>query len=126
HCLILPSHHSVAAGTFLRRHKPLWVHRWFGVVVGDRVFSISARQKLKNALMIIATMGPLALAGLLAAYDSIPRTRTVSVELARHRWKAVLTGYGASSSGCATADIYRDIPNTRSRFQSSGAFVYSW
>ena len=69
----------------------LWVHRWLGAVLGDCAFSISARHKLKNALMIMATIGPLALAGLLAAYDSTSRTRSVSVELARHRWKAVLT-----------------------------------
>jgi hypothetical protein len=70
----------------------LWVHRWLGAVVGDCAFSISARHKLKNALMIIATIGPLELAGLVAAYASTSRTRTESVELARQCWKAVLTG----------------------------------
>src|SRR6516164_8180375 len=101
-------------------------HRWLGAVLGDCAFSISVRHKLKNALMMIGTIGPLELAGLAATYASTCRTRSVSVELARHRWKAVLTGYGASSSGCATAEIYWDIPNTKPRFQISGAFVYSW
>src|SRR6516162_1755784 len=101
-------------------------HLWLGAVLGGRAFSISARHKLKNALMMIGTIGPLELAGLAATYASTCRTRSVSVELARHRWKAVLTGYGASSSGCATAEIYWDIPNTKPRFQISGAFVYSW
>jgi hypothetical protein len=32
---------------------------------------------------------------------------------------------GGSSSGCATADIYREIPNTKPRFQTSDAFAYS-
>ena len=70
----------------------LWVHRWLGAVLGDCAFSISARHKLKNVLMIIATIGPLELAGLVAAYASTSRTRTESVELARQCWKAVLTG----------------------------------
>jgi hypothetical protein len=63
--------------------QPIWVHRWLGAVLGDCAFSISARHKLKNALMIIATIGPLELAGLVAAYASTSRTRTESVELAR-------------------------------------------
>src|SRR5262245_46718093 len=67
-------------------------HRWLGAVLGDCAFSISVRHKLKNALMMIATVGPLELAGLLATYASTSRTRSVSVELARHRWKAVRTG----------------------------------
>src|SRR5262245_33941672 len=67
-------------------------HLWLGAVLGDCVFSISARHKLKNALMMIATIGPLELAGLAATYASTCRTRSVSVELAKHRWKAVLTG----------------------------------
>jgi hypothetical protein len=70
----------------------LRVYRELGAVLGEYAFSISARHKLKNALMIIATIGPLELAGFVAAYDSTSRTRSVSVELARHRWKAVLTG----------------------------------
>src|SRR6516164_80683 len=55
-------------------------------------FSISVWHKLKNVLMMIGTIGPLELAGLAATYASTCRTRSVSVELARHRWKAVLTG----------------------------------
>src|SRR5215813_7906645 len=35
---------------------------------------------------------PLRVRGLAATYASTSRTRSVSVELARHRWKAVLTG----------------------------------
>jgi hypothetical protein len=68
------------------------VHRWLGAVLGDCAFSISDRHKLKNALMIMATIGPFALAGLVAAYASTSRKSSVSVELARQRWKAVLTG----------------------------------
>jgi len=70
----------------------LWVHLWLGAALGGCAFSISARHKLKNALMMIGTIGPLELAGLAATYASTCRTRSVSVELARHRWKAVLTG----------------------------------
>ena len=68
-----------------------WAHLWLGAPFGDS-FSISVRHKSKNALMIIAITGPLELAGFVAAYASTARTRSVSVELARHRWKAVLTG----------------------------------
>src|SRR5262245_57289960 len=76
-----------------RTHKQChWIHLWLGAVLGDCAFSISARHKLKNALMMIGTIGPLELAGLAATYASTCRTRSVSVELARHRWKAVLTG----------------------------------
>jgi len=67
-------------------------HLWLGAGLGDCAFSISARHKLKNVLMMIGTIGPLELAGLAATYASTCRTRSVSVELARHRWKAVLTG----------------------------------
>src|SRR6516165_11907954 len=41
-------------------------YRWLGAVLGDCAFSISAQHKFKNALMMIATIGPLELAGLLA------------------------------------------------------------
>jgi len=37
------------------------------------------------------TISPLELAGLAARYASICRTSNMSVELPRHRWKAVLT-----------------------------------
>src|SRR5262245_3316568 len=33
--------------------------------------------------------------------------------------------YGGSSSGCATTDMWREMPNTYPRFQVSGAFAYS-
>src|SRR5262249_59207129 len=112
--------------SFPRARTVLWVHLWLGAALGDCAFSISGRHKLKNALMMIGTIGPLEVAGLAATYASPCRTRSVSVELARHRCKPVLTRYGASSSGCATADIYWDIPKTQPRFQTSGAFVYSW
>src|SRR5262245_61514181 len=69
----------------------LWLHLWLGGPLGDCTFSISARHKLKNALMMVTTIGPLKLAGLVATYASTSRTRSVSVELARHRWRAVLT-----------------------------------
>src|SRR5215510_9623063 len=77
---------------FSPTHKHNWFHRWLGAGLGDCAFSISARHKLKNVLMMIGTIGPLELAGLAATYASTSRTRSVSVELARHRWKAVLTG----------------------------------
>src|SRR6478672_9313369 len=67
-------------------------HLRLGASLGDCAFSISARHKLKNALMMTATTGPVELAGLATTYASTCRARTVSVELARHRWKAVLTG----------------------------------
>src|SRR5262245_4650076 len=78
--------------TTMHAQTVLWVHLWVGAGLGDCAFSISARHKLKNALMMIGTIGPLELAGLAATYASTCRTRSVSVELARHRWKAVLTG----------------------------------
>jgi len=37
-------------------------HRWLGAVLGDCAFSISVRHRLKNALMMIGTIGPLELA----------------------------------------------------------------
>ena len=37
----------------------LWVHLWLGAALGGCAFSISARHKLKNALMMIGTIGPL-------------------------------------------------------------------
>ena len=43
----------------------LWAHLGPGVPLGDAL-SMSARHKLKNARMTIATIGPLALAGLAA------------------------------------------------------------
>src|SRR5262245_21129414 len=70
----------------------LSIHLWRGAPLGDCAFSISARHKLKNALMMIGTIGPLELVGLAATYASTSWTRSVSVELARHRWNAVLTG----------------------------------
>src|SRR5262249_39237318 len=70
----------------------VWVPLLVWAGLGDLAFSISARHKLKNALMMIGTIGPLDLAGLAATYASTCRTRSVSVELARHRWKVVLTG----------------------------------
>src|SRR5262249_46667514 len=77
---------------FPQTHKQDWFHLWLGAGLGDCAFSISARHKLKNVRMMIGTIGPLELAGLAATYASTSRTRSVSVELARHRWKAVLTG----------------------------------
>jgi hypothetical protein len=72
--------------------SPLWVYLWLGAPFGDCAFSISKRHKLNNALMMTATIGPLELAGLVSTYASTCRTRSVSVEVARHRCKAVLTG----------------------------------
>src|SRR2546430_5186098 len=54
-------------------------------ILGDCAFSISARHKLKNALMITATIGSLELAGLVATYVSTCRTRSVSVERSEER-----------------------------------------
>ena len=83
---------SSVTSEFPHTQTVLWVHLWLGAGLGDCAFSISVRHKLKNALMMIGTIGPLELAGLAATYASTCRTRSVSVELARHRWKAVLTG----------------------------------
>src|SRR5262245_10351787 len=73
-------------------HKHDWIHLWLGAGLGGRALPISARHKLKNVRMMIGPIGPLELAGLAATYASTSRTRSLSVELARHRWKAVLTG----------------------------------
>jgi hypothetical protein len=60
--------------------------------------------------------------GLAATYAPTRRARRLSVEALRHRFKAVLTGYGGSSSGCATADIYWEMPNTKPCLQASDGF----
>jgi hypothetical protein len=75
--------------------------------------------------MTVATIGPLIAAAFFPTYASTWRTKRTSVEGARHRWKASRTGYGASSSGCATVDMYWDIADTNPRFQLSDAFLYS-
>src|SRR5262249_52539146 len=67
------------------------VHLRLGAPLGD-CFSISDRHNSNNALMMTATTGPLELPGLVATYASTCWTRSESVELARQRWKAVLTG----------------------------------
>src|SRR5205823_3800771 len=98
-------------------------HLWLGVGVDGFTLEISARHESKSALSTTELIGALEMPGLAATYASTRRTRIVSVEAPRHRFKAVRTGYGGSSSGCATADIYWEMPNTKPRLQGSDAFA---
>src|SRR5262249_15965380 len=99
------------------------VHLWLGAGVDGFALEISARHRSNRALRTTVLIAALEMPGLAATYASTRRTRRLSIEAPRHRFKAARTGYGGSSSGCATADIYWEMPNTKPRLQTSDAFA---
>src|ERR1700730_16540145 len=109
------ANHASCVAVTVRR--PQGRDLWPGAVLAGFVFSISERHKSNRALITTATIDPLELPGLVAAYSSTCRARRVSVEPPRQsRTQRIWYDRDASE----VRDILGNDENSRRLGRSTG------